>query len=224
MESTDASAAPAPPILRRESLREQATQVIRARIVSGQLRPGVLHAVGRVAGDLGVSITPIREALLDLAKQGLVEMVRNRGFRVRTLTERDLDEILQLRQMLEIPAVREIAARRLVTEPAELRRLSEAIQRSAADGDWPGIIVHDQAFHLGLLGHLGNTRLVETVGRLRDQSRLYGLATDTGTERFRASMREHDDLLDAVVAGDAERAADVMARHLLHTRGIWAGR
>lgn len=210
-------------MLSKVSLREQATQLLRARIVAGELRPGVLYAVGNVANDMGVSITPIREALLDLSQQGLVEMVRNRGFRVRVLTDHDLDEILQLRQMLEIQAVRQLAERQPITDFAPLRELSQAIQRAAADDDRQAIVVTDHTFHLTLLGHLGNDRLVEMVGGLRDQSRLYNLSAFSDSAAFHRSMREHDDLLDAIADGDADAAADVMTRHLRHTRGLWAG-
>lgn len=210
--------------LNTSSLREQATQVIRAQIITGELAPGALHSVGGLASDLGVSITPVREALLDLTEQGLIEMVRNRGFRVPVLSEQDLDEIEQLRRMLEVPAVCEIAARHLVTDAGELRQLSNAIQEAAAAGDWRGTVVHDNEFHLRLLGYLDNRRLVRTVARLRDQSRLPGLNRDTRSERTLQSMREHDELLDAIATGEASRAEEVMILHLRHTRGIWANR
>src|SRR5690349_19297766 len=67
----------------RQSYRAQAIQIIRAQIVSGHLEPGSLHSIGAIAERLNVSITPVREALHDLAKDGLVEMRRNRGFVVR---------------------------------------------------------------------------------------------------------------------------------------------
>lgn len=209
--------------LRRQSLRDDAAQAIRAQIVAGEIKPDTLYAIGQIAEQLEVSITPVREALLDLAKDGLIEMVRNRGFRVRVLSDQDLDEIVQIRLMLEVAAVREIAEHRLVTDFAPLRELSARTEAAAVAGDWVEFLTNDRELHLALLHHLGNPRLVEIVGRLRDQSRLYGLDRVAGTHAFLDSTREHDGLLDAVEAGRADKAAELMTKHLKHARGIWAG-
>lgn len=206
------------------SLRDQALRMIRARIIAGEIEPGRLYAIRRIAGEMGVSITPVREALLDLAKDGLIEMARNRGFQVRTMTEHDLDEIVELRRMVEVQTIRAIAEHNLLSDPADLRELCAAAEKCAAAGDWAGFLDNDRAFHLGLLAHLGNERLLGFVGSLRDQSRLYGLDRIAGSPTLLVSTREHAELLDAVQAGKSEEAARIMNRHLDHARGIWAGR
>src|SRR5215475_6337347 len=91
--------------LQASSLRDQALRVIRARIISGAMRPGELYALGATATELGVSVTPVREAVLELARERLVELARNRGFRVREMTERELDEIVEFRRIIEVGAV-----------------------------------------------------------------------------------------------------------------------
>jgi DNA-binding GntR family transcriptional regulator len=218
------AAAPSTTGLRRHSLREDAGRVLRAQIISGELRPDTLYAIGQIAEQLQVSVTPVREALLDLAKEGLIEMVRNRGFRIRVLTDHDLDEILQLRLMLEPRAIREITERRLVTDFAALRELCARTESAAQAGDWVAFLHTDRDLHLELLAHLDNARLVEIVGQLRDQSRLYGLDHIAGTHDFLNSTREHDALLDAVEEGHADQAERLTAQHIQHARGIWAGR
>ncbi|WP_190812861.1 GntR family transcriptional regulator [Saccharopolyspora pogona] len=210
--------------LRRQSLRGDAADVIRAQIVSGELQPGTLYAIGQIAEQLQVSITPVREALLDLTKEGLIEMVRNRGFRVRVLTDADLDQILQIRLMLEVGAVREITAHVLVDDFTALRDLADRARKAVLADDLIGYLGIDRQLHLALLAHLDNPRLVDIVGQLRDQTRLYGLDRLAGTQVLVASIREHDELLDAVEAGRTEDAVEVMRRHLKHARGIWAGR
>ena len=87
--------------LKSVSLREQARDAVRTQIVLGQIEPGQVESVVNVAASLGVSVTPVREAIMDLANLGIVEVIRNRGFRVPVLTDHDLDEIMQLRTMLE---------------------------------------------------------------------------------------------------------------------------
>jgi DNA-binding GntR family transcriptional regulator len=206
------------------SLGDQALRVIRARIISGAMRPGELYALGATAAELGVSVTPVREAILELSRERLVEQARNRGFRVREMSERELDEIVEFRRIIEVTAVRLVAERKLLTSAGELQQLAQATENFAAAGDWVGFLDSDRDFHLGILGHLGNERLLQTAGLLRDQSRLYGLDRVAGTESLMQSTHEHHTLLDAIVTGQAEDAARIMDRHLSHARGIWAGK
>lgn len=210
--------------LKSTSLRAQATGVLRARIISGRLRPGQLYAIGTIAEELGVSATPIREALLDLASEGLVQMERNRGFRVRKVTEEDLDEIVSLRSMIEVQAIWEISDKGLLTDSEDYDALCNEIQRCANAGDWVGYLEADRNFHLTILARLGNTRLLDFVSSLRDQSRLYGLDRIAGTTELKESNDEHHQLLAAIRAGASDDAAELTRRHLTHARGLWAGK
>src|SRR5690242_8384121 len=121
--------------LRSVSLREQAREAVRTRIVLGQIAPGEVHSVVSVAGELGVSITPVREAIMDLANAGMVEIIRNRGFRVPVLTEHDLGEIYTLRTLLEVPAMSRLPAAVDGRELPEFRELAERITDAARHGD-----------------------------------------------------------------------------------------
>lgn len=209
--------------VRTQSFREQAVRIIRSQIVSGRLEPGSMHSIGAVAERLNVSITPVREALHDLAKEGLIEMKRNRGFLVRKPTGKELDDIVQIRSMIEVSAVREITETSLITDFAPVRQLCRRTDAFAAAGQWEEFVDADREFHLTLLGALGNPKLLELVGSLRDQSRLLGLGRLAGSALFLKSTKEHELLLNAMEAGDAEGAADIMSSHLRHVRGIWAG-
>src|SRR5579871_2949208 len=93
------------PSLRRTNLREEAVAVLRAAILGGELEPGSIHSAVGLAERLGVSPTPVREAMLELASSGLVEVLPNRGFRVTVVDDRALDEICELRMLLEVPAI-----------------------------------------------------------------------------------------------------------------------
>ncbi|MEE3920397.1 GntR family transcriptional regulator [Micromonospora sp. BRA006-A] len=104
-----------------------------------------------LAGRFGVSPTPVREAILDLAKEGLVSIVKNKGFRVKALSERDLDEITQIRELLEIPVVADQTGRLSEPQVQELRRLADNIVSAAGRGDLVAYIESDNAFHLTLL-------------------------------------------------------------------------
>lgn len=190
----------------------------------GRIEPGQVESVINMASELGVSVTPVREAIMDLANLGMVEVIRNRGFRVPVLTDHDLDEIFQLRGMLEVPAMAEIV-RVLDGAPIpRFRGLAEGITAAAREGDLAAFLDLDRQFHLGMLELLGNRRLVATVGRLRDQARMRGLQELADQGELTRSGEEHIELVDAVEAGDGELAGELMRGHLRHSRGIWAGR
>jgi DNA-binding GntR family transcriptional regulator len=207
----------------RRNLREEITETLRAAVISGELRPGVVYSAPSMAAQFGVSPTPVREAMLDLAGEGLVEGVRNKGFRVTELSDRDLDELSELRALVEVPTVRRIADAG-VTPAAldELRPLATRIEEAAARGDLITHVAADLEFHLRLLALAGNRQLVETVRSLRARSRIYGLRSLAERGELVPSAHEHAELLDLVAAGDADGAEALMDRHIRHVRGIWA--
>lgn len=207
----------------RRNLREEITVTLRSAVISGELRSGVVYSAPRLAGQFGVSATPVREAMLDLANEGLVDVVRNKGFRVTELSEEDLDELSELRALIEVPTVRRIAAAGVPRDVIdELRTLATEIEAAAARGDLIGHITADLEFHLLLLAQAGNRHLVETVRSLRARSRLYGLRALADRGALVPSAHEHAELLDLLTAGDAAGAEDLMRRHIGHVRGIWA--
>jgi DNA-binding GntR family transcriptional regulator len=211
------------PLSDRQSLREQVANVLRAAVVAGEMRPGVVYSVPALAERFGVSATPVREAMLDLAKEGLVDPVRNKGFRVTAISDEDLDHITHLRALIEVPTVAQLAATITDDEIGELRPLAQAIVDGAAEGDLVRYLEADRRFHLRLLSLANNPRLVEIVRVLRAQTRLYGLDLLVEQDVLTASAAEHHELLDALAAHDAERVEAVMRRHIQHVRGIWAG-
>jgi DNA-binding GntR family transcriptional regulator len=206
------------------SLRDKARQSIRAGIIAGKIEAGGIVSVRALAASLGVSATPVREAVLDLAKEGLLLPVRNKGFRVPTLSDSDLQEIVDLRLLLEVPTMARLAGKLTPDRVEHYRRAAEAIEAAAAEGDAIGFLAADREFHLSLLGELGNARLVEMVALLRDQVRLYGVPSLAEQRQLADTASEHRELLDAIAGVDPARVRRLMTRHLEHTRGIWAGR
>ncbi|MFI1204979.1 GntR family transcriptional regulator [Streptomyces sp. NPDC020883] len=207
----------------RERLRDQVSNALRAALISGELRPGMVYSAPVLAEDFGISATPVREAMLDLAREGLVEPVRNKGFRVTEVNERDLDQYTEIRALIEIPTVGRVARTATREELEALRPVAEEIVRAARDHDLIGYLEADRQFHLSLLALSGNDRLVETVGDLRKRSRLYGLTALDKRGELIPSAEEHLELLDLMLAGDAKKAERCMARHLGHVRSLWAG-
>jgi DNA-binding GntR family transcriptional regulator len=211
------------PEVRRTGLREQVRTFIRTAIVTGEVKPGETYTVGAIARRVGVSATPVREAVLDLANEGLIEVLPNRGFRVPELTERDLDELFQLRLFLEGGALEALVHELTAEDLARFTTTAEMIVDFAADGDLSSFLSTDREFHLGLLATLGNHRLVELVATLRDQTRLYGMPALALHGSLVSAAREHLDILDALRVKDKDGIRQAMTKHLRHTRGLWAG-
>ncbi|MEN8652602.1 GntR family transcriptional regulator [Streptomyces sp. 21So2-11] len=206
----------------QEHLRDQVAHALRAALIAGELRPGMIYSAPALAAEFGVSATPVREAMLDLVREGLVEAVRNKGFRITELTEQDLDDFTELRAMIEVPTVGRIARLARTEQLEVLRPIALEIVEAARNHDILGYLEADRRFHLGLLALAGNRRLVEEVGNLRKRSRLFGLNRLAETGQLTASAEEHIELLDLLVAGDAEGAEACMLAHMSHVRSLWA--
>lgn len=206
--------------LRRFSLRDQALAVIREQVVTGEIVPGEIYSAAAIASKLGVSNSPVREAMLTLVNQGLMEAVRNRGFRLIPLSEKDRTDIYHLRLMLEVPAMGQLAVGGVRIDPRYGELATDTVV-SAVNGDMVRYLEADRQFHLGLLALVGNNKLVEIVGDLRDRTRLPNVRALSQSGELEKSAREHHTLLDALHAGDRERTEAVMRNHLHHIPGDW---
>ena len=200
-----------------ESLADQAVAAIRAAIRDGTLRAGRLYSAYQVASHLGVSRSPVREALMRLAEAGMVAFERNRGFRIVIPGAADIAEIFQLRLLLEVPAVRQAAKRAppgLVTGlAAELSQMRAA----AAGHDEALFMRHDQRLHRLILETAGNARLTALVDNLRDATRTLGASTADRSRDLNDIAAEHVPIVDAIAAADATAAGEAMAYHVTHT-------
>ncbi|GAB6858138.1 GntR family transcriptional regulator [Microbacterium xylanilyticum] len=207
-----------------ESLREQVERMIAARIVSGETPPGEVLTVPTLAGDFGVSATPVREAMLNLARRGFLRPIRNRGFQVTEVSPEELHQLTDVRLLLEAPPMRRIAGRIDATLEKELRALAERIVAAGRDGQFDEYLEADTTFHLRILAVTGNAKLVETVRELRQQTRLVGLVRLADSDTLLPTALEHAELVDLLVAGDGEGAEELMRRHIGHVGGVWSGR
>ena len=212
------------PAHRPNSLRRHVEGALSGAIVSGELAPGTLLTVPSLATEFGVSATPVREAMLDLEQRGFVESVRNKGFRVTAVSERDLSEIVQVRQMLEGPAMQAVAARFPQDQLPAFRQLADTIVSSAAAGDLTAYLAADLEFHLSLLGLLDNRRLLTVVAELRSQTRMVGLADMINSPELADSADEHHQMLDLLAEGRGPEVEDLTRRHIGHVVGWWSGR
>ena len=202
------------PLAATRTLADHARRAVLAAIADGRMEPGGRYSVAQLAEQLGVSRTPVREALLMLEREGRVRFERNRGVRVLETTAVDVAEVFELRLLLEVPA----AVKACGTVDAEaLQAELDAMGERARAGDEAGFMDHDERFHELILLAAGNGRLAAIVSGLRETVRGRGASTVGRSRSLEEIQAEHGAILDALRAGDADRAGAAMRYHLRRT-------
>lgn len=203
-----------------DSARGSYLEQLRMKIVSGQIGPDQLLTVPTLAKAWGMSTTPVREILLELANDGLLEARRNRGFQVKRPTVDDLKELFAIRAQLECYALTCVSA---VSEEdrSALMQKAGAIEQAVKDGDTLRYLETDRDYHRHLVGLAGNQRLVNMVMNLRDNMRLYGIESDAGLQRQQLSVPQHYQLVELLAASRLEEAKMLMRGHVLDWEPIF---
>lgn len=211
---------------RRANLRQQVAETLRALLITGQMRPGHVYSAPKLAAAFGVSPTPVREAMLDLVSEGLVEVVRNKGFRVTEVDDEELDAIAELRGLIEVPVMGLVAdqcAGPVADAVERLRPLAHRITKAAAANDLVTYTEADNEFHTRFLALHGNAHVVSVIRDLRHRSRLYGLEALVEAGVLAQMSQEHEQMVDAALARDGAGMRRLMGQHIAHIRSTWAG-
>ena len=195
------------------NLREQVLQQVRSEIISGHSAPGTMYSVPSLADSLGVSTTPVREALLELARSGLIEPLRNRGFKVVSPTLAQLRNLFDMRELVELYAAETVALKRK-KDLSGLRLVAADVEQAVDMGSVPDYLEADRRFHQALTEQADNELLTETVMTLRDKMRLYGIASEPGKERQRDSIAEHYRIIELAEIGDANGLRELLRHHI----------
>ncbi|WP_433678702.1 GntR family transcriptional regulator [Nocardia sp. CA-119907] len=206
---------PLPPSTGRRM--EQVVTAVRSAIDDGHMQPGVKYSVYQLADILGVSRTPVREALLRLEEVGLIKFEARQGFRIVLPQPREIAEIFAVRLALELPAVRKAAT---LVDAALARVLTDQRQlmhTAVVAADEASFSRHDLELHDLILAAAGNNRSRTIVASLRETTRLLGASTAHATRSLRDIEHEHDPILAAIIDGDPDRAEEAMRIHLVNT-------
>jgi DNA-binding GntR family transcriptional regulator len=195
------------------NLREKVLQQVRTEIISGHSAPGTMYSVPSLATSLGVSTTPVREALLELSRGGLVEPMRNRGFKVVEPTLTDLRNLFDMRELLELHAA-EILALKRKKDLDDLRLLADEIAAAVKAESVEGYLETDRRFHHALTATAENDLLTESVMSLRDKMRLYGITSESGKQRQRDSVPEHYKIIELAGIGDVDGLTALLRHHI----------
>lgn len=195
-------------------LRDVVFNTLRQAILKGDLLPGERLMEIQLANKLGVSRTPIREAIRKLELEGLVIMIPRKGAIVAEITEKDLKDVLEVRTSLEVLAI-ELACARITEEG--LRKLEEALndfERALNGKDITLIAERDVAFHDVIFNATNNERLVQTLNNLREQIYRYRLEFLKDFSHHERLKAEHREIFETVKERDKERASKVIALHI----------
>ena len=198
----------------KKSLVERAYDEVKLKILDNKYYPGYQALEQEIAEDLGVSRTPVREALIRLQHEGLVELIPRRGMRVVPIVADDMKEIYDVLTSLESMAAELLAQRRPDSATLEPMKQATADMEAALARDDLDAWAHaDERYHRCLIDLCGNRRLANMANTVRDQGHRARMVTLRLRDKPVASIDEHRQVLDAIERGDWQTARDVHYQH-----------
>ncbi len=195
-------------------LRDVVFNTLRKAILTGELKPGERLMEIHLANRLGVSRTPIREAIRKLELEGLVIMIPRRGAEVAQITEKSLKDVLEVRRALDALCA-ELACDRISDEEKErLRQACNAFDHATVTGDATTIAAADVAFHDIIVQATGNARLIQLINNLSEQMYRYRfeyIKDESGHDNL---VNEHRMIYESIIEQDKARAAEAARLHI----------
>ncbi|ORT57853.1 GntR family transcriptional regulator [Streptomyces sp. CB03238] len=196
---------------------------VKQAVLDRRYQGGTLLTEGELAEAVGVSRTPVREALLKLEMEGLLKLYPKKGALVLAVSAQEIADVVETRLLVE-----EFAVRKAIPAPAPLlQRLEELLdeqRRHAEEGDLAAVAVTDRTFHAEIVRHAGNEILSRLYDQMRDRQLRMGVAVmEAHPDRVAKNIAEHAEILDALRAGDAEGAARCVHRHVSRVKVLVRG-
>jgi DNA-binding GntR family transcriptional regulator len=187
---------------------------LRDSIIHGQLRTGEVYNEMALAEALGISRTPVREALLELSAQGLVTFLPRKGVMIKHSTRKDVEEIFELRRVIELAAVEKVAKTNPPCDLSKLKKHLEDQKKAARKKDYTAFMRADRAFHAAFCELANNQRLVQILENVRDLVHFMGMQGLNTKGRAEVVIREHEKVLETVAEGNPVKARKAMEDHL----------
>lgn len=195
-------------------LRDVVFNTLRQAILRGELKPGERLMEIQLANKLGVSRTPIREAIRKLELEGLVLMIPRRGAEVAEITEKNLRDVLEVREALEKLSV-ELACDHITEEQLrDMKLAAKAFQSALKSKDVTKIAEADVQFHDIINLATGNQKLIQLLNNLREQNYRYRVEYLKDEKVYPQLIEEHNMLIEAISAGDKETAVRIVCQHI----------
>ena len=195
-------------------LRDVVFNTLRQAILTGEMKPGERLLEIHLANKLGVSRTPIREAIRMLELEGLVIMVPRRGAQVAQITEKSMSDVLEVRCALDVLAV-ELACERITTEAVEeLREACREFEKATTTKDVHVIAKADVAFHDIIFKAAGNPRLTQMINNLAEQMYRYRFEYIKDESQHQMLVKEHCLICESIEKRDVEGAKEAIRKHI----------
>jgi len=203
------------------SARSMVYDKIRRLILAGQLQPGIPLSASKLAKAAGVSRTPVREALLRLVVEGLVQETRA-GLFVTELSEEEIIQVYEIRVPLEAVAARLATANLTPLHHAQIEAMQAKFAAAASqDNHDPQVLAEmNLGFHRAIVHATRNRLLSEFMSRIYDAVGRFGSTTLRYPDRVREAVAEHEMLIAAIAARDADRAEEIAAQHMRHAMQV----
>ncbi len=201
-------------IQNHKPLREMVYEELKIQILTGAIVPGTRMMEVDLAEEMGVSRTPIREAIRKLEKEGLVTIEPRRGAYASRITTEDMVEILEVRQDLEGLAAFFAAERMNASQMKELRDASEKYNKAVEKGSMEDMIRHDTRFHRIIVDSCNNKILVHMVEQLQELVLRFRYIYYDNFRRADNMPEEHKAIMEAIASGDAEKAREAADVHI----------
>ncbi|MBQ1172158.1 MAG: GntR family transcriptional regulator [Lachnospiraceae bacterium] len=195
-------------------LRDVVFNTLRQAILTGELKPGERLMEIHLADRLGVSRTPIREAIRKLELEGLVVMIPRKGAQVARITEKNLKDVLEVRRALDMLAVKLACSRMDDEYKKQLREACDEFARVVKNNNTKDITEADVRFHDIINKATGNDRLIQLVNNLAEQMYRYRLEYIKDAAYHNRLVAEHEEIYSAIMDGDEERAAKAVVLHI----------
>ena len=197
-------------------LREVVFNNLRDAILKGQLKPGERLLENHLADKLGVSRTPVREALRMLEQENLVELIPRRGAQVLDISAEDIKNILEIRSALEVVSIRHACQKMDNDSLKELKKHNAEFEAAFEARDYEGVATADEKFHDVNFSAAGNKRLVVIISNIQAQVYRYRMAYLKVYETKTAVLNHHRNIIEAIEKHDAALGEKVMAEHIEH--------
>ncbi len=195
-------------------LRDVVFNTLRQAILRGELKPGERLMEIQLANKLGVSRTPVREALHKLEQEGLVLMIPRKGAEVADITEKSLRDVMDVRKALEELAVKRACEKITTEEMEELEAAGEEFKAALESRDVVEIAEADVSFHDVIYKAADNQKLVSLLNNLSEQMYRYRVEYLKDEKVFPRLIKEHDKIVDLIARRDKEKAAEAMCEHI----------
>lgn len=195
-------------------LAKIALKSLRDSILSGKLVPNETYNEIALAKKLGISRTPVREALLELSSQGLITFLPRVGVRINHFTEQDVKEIFELRKAIELFAVAKVSKDFLRHDFASLEATLQSQREAIKKENFLAFLNVDREFHLTFTRLTNNKRLLTTLENIRDMIQVMSIRALAIEIRAKEVVEEHEKVIEAVKKGLSEKAVQEMEKHL----------